>query len=203
MIRVTVMGASGKMGGRIISLIKDQPDELRLSGAVERKGLSAIGRDAGEIAGCGPLGIPVVDTIETVLSDSDVVIDFTEPAVTLGLLPAVGVAKKAIVIGTTGFSKVETDKIREYARKIPCVLSPNMSVGVNLVFKLLADTAKVTGDDYDVEIMEIHHHHRSLLILLRDQRCHPGPPIIRWDLHPVHRDLLESVQHAHNLRHLQ
>ena len=161
MIRVIVMGASGKMGGRIINLIKDQQDDLRLYGAVERKGTPAIGRDAGEVAGCGHLGITIVDTIYTALPDSDVVIDFTEPTGTISILPAVVKAKKAIVIGTTGFTKVDSDMIRDYAQKIPCVLSPNMSVGVNLVFKLLADTAKVTGDDYDVEIMEIHHHHKK------------------------------------------
>ena len=161
MIRVIVMGASGKMGSRIINLIKDQQDVMRLYGAVERKGTPAIGRDAGEVGGCGHLGITIVDSIYTALPDSDVVVDFTEPTSTIAILPAVVKAKKAIVIGTTGFSKADFDMIRDYAQKIPCVFSPNMSVGVNLVFKLLADAAKVTGDDYDVEITEIHHHHKK------------------------------------------
>jgi 4-hydroxy-tetrahydrodipicolinate reductase len=158
MINVIVMGASGKMGGRIISLMQDKATGLRLAAAVEKKDLPAVGRDAGEVAGCGPLGIPIVHPIGIALPQGDVVIDFTEPSSTMGILPEVARAKKAIVIGTTGFSKTETGRIRDFAKQIPCVLSPNMSVGVNLVFKILADAARVTGDDYDVEIVEIHHH---------------------------------------------
>jgi len=157
MINAIVMGASGKMGGRIISLIQDPSSGVRLVGAVEKKGATAVGRDAGEAAGCGRLQIPIVDRIDKILPQCDVVIDFTEPSATLGILPAVADARKAIVIGTTGFSKKETDAIRDTAKRIPCVLSPNMSVGVNLIFKILADAARVTGDDYDVEIVEIHH----------------------------------------------
>jgi len=161
MINVIVMGASGKMGGRIITLMQDKATGLRLSAAVEKKGLPAVGRDAGEVAGCEPLGIPIVDAIGPALPKGDVVIDFTEPPGTLGILPEVARAGKPIVIGTTGFSNIETDRIRDFAKQIPCVLSPNMSVGVNLVFKILADTARVTGDDYDVEIVEVHHRHKK------------------------------------------
>ena len=157
MINVIVMGASGKMGGRVISLMQDKSAGLQLSTAIEKKELPAIGRDAGEIAGCGHLGIPIGHAIGPALPKGDVVIDFTEPSGTLGILPEVAKAKKAIVIGTTGFSPKETVRIRDFAKQIPCVLSPNMSVGVNLVFKILADTARVTGDDYDVEIVELHH----------------------------------------------
>jgi len=157
MINVIVMGASGKMGGRVISLMQDKSAGLQLSAAIEKKELPAIGRDAGEIAGCGHLGIPIGHAIGPALPKGDVVIDFTEPSGTLGILPEVAKAKKAIVIGTTGFSPKETVRIRDFAKQIPCVLSPNMSVGVNLVFKILADTARVTGDDYDVEIVELHH----------------------------------------------
>ncbi|MEK6683028.1 MAG: 4-hydroxy-tetrahydrodipicolinate reductase [Nitrospirota bacterium] len=157
MINVIVTGASGKIGGRIISLMQDKAAGLRLAAAVDKKGLPAVGRDAGEIAGCGHLGIPIVHPINIALPLGDVVIDFTEPSGTMEILPEVAKAKKAIVIGTTGFSKRETDRVRDFAKRIPCVLSPNMSVGVNLVFKLLADAARVTGDDYDIEIVEVHH----------------------------------------------
>ncbi|HUK56678.1 MAG TPA: 4-hydroxy-tetrahydrodipicolinate reductase [Nitrospiria bacterium] len=157
MIKAIVVGASGKMGRRIISLMQDKATGLMLSAAVEKKELPAVGRDAGDVAGCGFLGIPIVPAIGQALPKGDVVIDFTEPSGTLGILPEVAEAKKPIVIGTTGFSKNETDRIRNFAQQIPCVLSPNMSVGVNLVFKILADTARVTGDDYDVEIVEVHH----------------------------------------------
>jgi len=157
MINVVVTGASGKMGGRIISLMQDKASGLQLTAAVEKKDLPDVGRDAGEVAGCGRLGIPIVHPIGMALPQGDVVIDFTEPASTLGILPEVARTRKAIVIGTTGFSKKETERIREFAKQIPCILSPNMSVGVNLVFKILSDAARVTGDDYDVEIVEMHH----------------------------------------------
>jgi 4-hydroxy-tetrahydrodipicolinate reductase len=157
MIRAIVTGASGKMGGRIIALMQDKTIGLRLAAAVERKALPAVGRDAGEVAGCGPLGILVEDSVAKALPRGDVVIDFTQPPATLELLPEAVRTKKAAVIGTTGFSKAETERIRDWARQIPCVLSPNMSVGVNLIFRLLDETARVTGDDYDVEIVEIHH----------------------------------------------
>ncbi len=156
MIKVIVMGAAGKMGSRIIHLIGESPG-IQLQGAIERKAHPRLGQDAGEVAGCGRLGISITNELDRVLGQGEVVIDFTEPAGTLGILPAVAKAQKAIVIGTTGFKKSETDTIRDYARKIPCILSPNMSVGVNLIFKILADMARVTGNDYDIEIVEVHH----------------------------------------------
>jgi len=157
MVNVIVMGASGKMGSRVIALMRDKANGLQLSAAVEKYGLPAVGRDAGDVAGCGPMGISIGHAIGPALPKGDVVIDFTEPSGTIGILPEVAEAGKAIVIGTTGFSNTEMGQIRDFAKQIPCVLSPNMSVGVNLVFKILADTARVTGDDYDVEIVEVHH----------------------------------------------
>jgi len=149
------------MGRRIIALMQENSTGVRLVAAAEKKNLPAVGRDAGEVAGCGPIGIPVLDSIGQKLSQADVVIDFTEPSATLGMIPEAVRAKKALVIGTTGFAPSEIDQIHDWARKIPCVLSPNMSVGVNLVFKLLAETAQVTGDEYDVEIVEVHHRHKK------------------------------------------
>ncbi|HEY4485430.1 MAG TPA: 4-hydroxy-tetrahydrodipicolinate reductase [Nitrospiria bacterium] len=157
MINAIVMGAAGKMGGRIISLMQDKDCGLKLAAAVEAKDSPALGRDAGEAAGCGRLGVPISPSAAHALARGAVVIDFTEPSATMELLSAAAQAGAAVVIGTTGFSKTQTETIRTLAGKIPCVLSPNMSVGVNLVFRLLAEAARVTGDDYDVEIVEVHH----------------------------------------------
>lgn len=156
MIKLTVCGAAGRMGSRIIALSKDYED-LKVVGAVEAKGNPKIGTDAGIVAGIGNLGVSITDDLEKVISDSDIVIHFTNPEATLEHLEVVKKHKKSIVIGTTGFSNEQVKIIQEAAKEIPIVFSPNMSIGVNLLFKVLADVARVLGDDYDIEIVEAHH----------------------------------------------
>ena len=148
------------MGSRIIGLLSGRSD-FKLQGAIERKAHPSIGKDAGELAGCGRLGVSITDDIGTALEQSDVVIDFTEPVSTLNHMEHAVRAKKAMVIGTTGLSAEQQSRIKTLSKEIPCVLSPNMSVGINLLFKVLSDVAKVTGEDYDVEILEIHHRHKK------------------------------------------
>ena len=160
MNHVAVTGAAGKMGSRIIRLIQDNPD-FSVEAAIERKGHLSVGHDAGEFAGCGHLNVIITDNLEKALEKSEVVIDFTEPASTMVHLEEASRQKKAVVIGTTGLSQKELSSLKKITNKIPCVHSPNMSVGVNLLFKVLADVARVTGDDYDVEIMEMHHRHKK------------------------------------------
>ena len=160
MIKVAVTGASGKMGSRIIRLLADSPD-LKLCAAIERPAHPAVGRDAGEAAGCGPLNVSISEDLDSAIGISDVVIDFTEPAGTIKQLEASARKGKAAVIGTTGFSEDQISRIRQLSKEIPCVLSPNMSVGVNILFKVLNDVARVTGEDYDVEIVEMHHRHKK------------------------------------------
>jgi 4-hydroxy-tetrahydrodipicolinate reductase len=159
-IQVIVTGAGGRMGGRIISLLRES-SALMLVGAVERPDHPALGRDAGEVAGCGRLHVPVTDQIEKVLEEARVIIDFSTPPATLDYLRIASEKKCAMVIGTTGLSQAEVDRISASAKKIPCVFSPNMSVGVNLMFRLIADLAKKTGADYDLEIIEAHHRHKK------------------------------------------
>lgn len=160
MIKVAVTGATGKMGSRIIRLLAESPD-FQLCGATERPTHPAIGRDAGEAAGCKILKVPISADLESAIGTSDVVIDFTEPAGTLKQLETAARKGKAAVIGTTGFSEEQIARIRQISGEIPCVLSPNMSVGVNILFKVLNDVARVTGGDYDVEIVEMHHRHKK------------------------------------------
>ncbi len=156
MVNLTVCGAAGRMGSRIIALSKDYED-LKIVGAIESKNHSKLGVDAGIIAGIGQIGVEIIDDIEKVITSTDVVIHFTSPEATLSHLEIVKKYKKSIVIGTTGFNNEQLALIGNVAKEIPIVLSPNMSIGVNLLFKILKDVAKVLGDEYDVEIVEAHH----------------------------------------------
>lgn len=156
MIKVTVCGAAGRMGSRIIALSKDYSD-IKIVGAVEAKNNSKLGLDAGVVAGIEELGVKIVDDIEKIINITDVVVNFTSPEATLEHLEIVKKYKKSIVIGTTGFSNDQLALIQQSSKEIPIVLSPNMSIGVNLLFKILKDVAKVLGDNYDVEIIEAHH----------------------------------------------
>ena len=156
MIRAVVTGAAGRMGSRIVALLKES-EGIRLSAAVELKGHSSVGMDAGEVAGISKLQIPIVEDLSMVIGDADVLIDFTIPSASLANLKIASKNKKAAVIGTTGFSKEQVAEIKELSKGIPCVLAPNMSIGVNLLFKVLADISKVLGNEYDIEIVEAHH----------------------------------------------
>ncbi len=157
MVKAIVTGAAGRMGGRIISLIA-QTEGIEVAGAAERPGHPAIGRDAGENLGIGGTGILIGDSLEGCIDRGDVVIDFTAHDVSLGHLETAASAGKAIVIGSTGFTMREMERVRELAPSVRCVLTPNMSVGVNVMLKVLADVSTILGDDYDVEIVEAHHH---------------------------------------------
>lgn len=160
MIRAIVTGAAGRMGGSIIRTIH-QTEGIEVVGAIEREGHPLFGKDAGEVAGISPIKVRIVDGLENIPDSADVVIDFTTPQATLSNLEKVVSTGRAWVIGSTGFTKDEEEKLRRLTDKIPCVFSPNMSVGVNLVFRLIQDVARVLGDDYDVEIIEAHHRHKK------------------------------------------
>jgi 4-hydroxy-tetrahydrodipicolinate reductase len=160
MIKAVVTGAAGRMGSQIIHLIQGSSD-IQLQGAVEHQDHPLIGKDAGETSGCGRTGVPISGSLEWSLEKGDVLIDFTDPKNSMENLKIAARHRKAAVIGTTGFNDEQRSRIKELASEIPCVLSPNMSVGVNVVFKALRDIARVTGNAYDVEISEIHHRHKK------------------------------------------
>jgi 4-hydroxy-tetrahydrodipicolinate reductase len=157
MIKAIVTGAAGRMGGRIITFIAET-DGIELAGAVERKGHPAIGRDAGEGLGLGRTGVLITDDLAGAIESGDVVIDFTSHEASLGNIEIAAVKGKAIVIGSTGITAEEMKRARELAASVRCVIAPNMSVGVNVMLKVLANVAGILGDDYDVEIVEAHHH---------------------------------------------
>jgi 4-hydroxy-tetrahydrodipicolinate reductase len=159
MIKVAVSGAAGRMGQRIIVAAKEAG--CTISGALERPGHELVGQDIGLIAGCGKLDVAVSDDLNAVVAGCDVLIDFTTPKVSLKNLEVCALKKKTIVIGSTGFTPEERTFAAELAKDIPVVLAPNMSVGVNVCFKLLKDVAKTLGDDFDVEIVELHHNKKK------------------------------------------
>ena len=156
MIKAIVAGAAGRMGGRIIHMLEGSTD-IVLAAAFENAGHLAVGRDVGEVVGLSKKNINIAASLRDVLNAGDVVIDFTHPAVSLEHLKQAAAAGTAMVIGTTGFSATELKEISELAKNTRVVLAPNMSVGVNLMFKVVADIARILSSGYDVEIVEAHH----------------------------------------------
>ena len=156
MIKVAIHGAGGRMGQALIQAAADNAD-IELVAAIERNGAEIIGDDAGLVAGLGELGVKVTDSLKDVTDLFDVVIDFTRPEPALAALELCAENKKKVVIGTTGFTEEQKQNILSAADKTAVVFAPNMSVGVNLCFKLLDMAARVLGDEVDVEIVEAHH----------------------------------------------
>lgn len=158
-IRIAVVGAAGRMGRQLIQAAV-QVEGARLGAAVVRAGSSLVGSDAGELAGCGVQGVKISDSLDAVVNDFDVLIDFTRPEATLNYLEFCRQHKKAMVIGTTGFDDAGKAAIKAAAEDIGIVFAANFSVGVNLVLKLLEKAAKVMGEYADIEIVEAHHRHK-------------------------------------------
>ncbi|MEW6214373.1 MAG: 4-hydroxy-tetrahydrodipicolinate reductase [Nitrospirota bacterium] len=156
MTKIAVAGAAGRMGSRITALSREY-EELQLAGAFEKKGHKDIGKDVGTVVGIGETGVILVDSLESIIDNVDLIISFTTVEATKEHLRLASSNGKAMVIGTTGFTKDDLKEVSELTKIIPCVMASNMSMGVNLLLKVLQDIAKVLGDDYDVEIIEAHH----------------------------------------------
>jgi 4-hydroxy-tetrahydrodipicolinate reductase len=153
---LVVGGAAGRMGTRIVALLGEAPG-LRLVAALEAPGHRMLGRDAGEVAGAGRLGVPIGADAGAALTRDRLLVEFSVPEASLEHLRLVADAGARAVIGTTGFSAAQREQIAALARRAAILVAPNMSVAVTLAFKVLAIMAKALGDDYDVEITEIHH----------------------------------------------
>lgn len=158
-VRVAVIGAAGRMGRALIQAVTEG-EGVTLSAAIDRPGNSLIGTDAGEMAAIGKLGVTVADSLEAVKDDFDVLIDFTAPAATVANARFCAEHGKKMAIGTTGLSEDEKAQLAESAQKTAIMFAPNMSMGVNLCFKLLEIAAKVLGDEVDIEVVEAHHRHK-------------------------------------------
>jgi 4-hydroxy-tetrahydrodipicolinate reductase len=157
-LRVAVAGAGGRMGRMLIEAVLKAPD-MRLAAAFDLAGSPVLGRDAGELAGSA-CGVPVSADVDAGLAAADCLIDFTRPEGTMGHLAACRRRGVGMVIGTTGLSAEQKKALAEAAAEMPIVFAPNMSVGVNLVFKLLDAAARVLNEGYDIEILEAHHRHK-------------------------------------------
>lgn len=155
---VAIAGATGRMGRTLIEAVLGAED-IRLAAAFDLPDSPSIGRDAGESLGRAS-GVAITDGAAAAIRSARCLIDFTRPAGTLSHLPLCRDAGVALVIGTTGFDAFGKRQIEEAAADIPIVFAPNMSVGVNLVFRLLDVAATVLADGYDVEIIEAHHRHK-------------------------------------------
>ena len=153
---IVVCGAAGRMGKLLVSLVRDHP-ATRLVGAVEAPGHLAIRTDAGEVAGIGRVGVTVTDDYGAVAAPDNVTLDFTVAEAALEHLRTAVAREAAIVIGTTGFSAEQRAEAEKIAPKTRALIAPNMSVGVNVLLKAVADVARLLQDGFDPEIIEIHH----------------------------------------------
>lgn len=158
-MKLAVVGAAGRMGQTLIRTIHAMPGAV-LAGAIERQGFASIGQDAGELAGVGHLGVPITDDALSVFVGVEGVLDFTAPAATIEFAELAAQARIVHVIGTTGCSAEDDAKIRAAARHAVVIKSGNMSLGVNLLGVLVRQAAKALGDDFDIEILEMHHKHK-------------------------------------------
>jgi 4-hydroxy-tetrahydrodipicolinate reductase len=149
-------GALGRMGRRIIALAAEDP-AITVTGAVDTGCPELAGGDIGDIIGIGPLGVTVTPSLSDAIEGGDVVVDFTFTDAVPATARICADARIPLVIGTTGFPKDMIPGLRRLVTPIPCVMAPNMSMGVNLLFRLVAEAAAVLGDGYDVEITETHH----------------------------------------------
>ncbi len=160
MARIAVNGACGRMGRMLVKEVS-QTAGMELCAAFEAADSPFLGQDAGMVAGVGPLGVPVTAGGGALPAGVDAIIDFTIPAVTMPLAEQAAAKGIRLVIGSTGLSPAEKARLRELAAKAGIVCSSNMSVGVNLLFHLSEQAARLLGEDYDIEIVEMHHNQKK------------------------------------------
>lgn len=144
------------MSGRIIRMIHLSQDVV-LAGAFERPDHPSVDQDIGLVVGLGQMSTKVAGSIEEVIDLGEVLIDFTTPQATLENIRTASARGVSMVIGTTGITGEDLRELTEQAKKIPCVMAPNMSVGVNVMFRIVAEMARILGKDFDMEILEVHH----------------------------------------------
>jgi 4-hydroxy-tetrahydrodipicolinate reductase len=154
-IRAIVVGAGGRMGGRVIQAIRES-STMKLSGAVERPDHPSLGKDIGELHGLGKIGVTLGAELKK--GEGDVIINFSSPAASMESLEFACQADLAIVIGTTGLSPEQLGRMKSLSQNTRCVFSPNLSVGMNVMFRVVQEVAQALGPEYDVEILEAHHH---------------------------------------------
>lgn len=160
MIKITICGVCGKMGKRIAALAS-RDKEISIVGATEVKGCSLVGVNLSKDLESKNIGVLITDDLKESIKESDCVIDFTMPEATMQNIKVCQEHKKPIVVGTTGFTDEQLNLVIKASKNIPVLLSPNMSLGVNIVFDIVGKTAKGLGKDYKVKMEEVHHIHKK------------------------------------------
>ena len=158
-MKIGIPGAAGRMGQALTRQVAAS-DGCVLAAATEVPGHPALGRDCGALAGIEPLGVAVSDDPEAMFRAADAVLDFTLPGAAAGHAALAAAHGTALVIGTTGLGAAEQAALDEAAARAPVVQAPNMSLAVNLLFRLTEQVAGILDDDYDIEIVEMHHRHK-------------------------------------------
>ncbi len=160
-VKVAVAGAAGRMGQRNLAVLAADMKHFQIAGALEHPRSPRLGDDLGLLVGKAAAGIKISSDPAVALKDADVIIDFTIPEASLALIPELVKRKVALVLGTTGIRPEGVKLIQAASKKIPIVFAPNFSIGVNVQMKLLEQAAKLLGDDYDIEIVEMHHNQKK------------------------------------------
>lgn len=155
-IRIGVIGCAGRMGQMLIRAAAAN-ERCLVVGGVERTGASTIGRDVGALAGIEPLGVPVGDNAGDLFEAADAVLEFTSPTATLQHAELAAKRRKVHVIGTTGLESAQIASLQRSAKQTAIVMAPNMSLGVNLLLRLVTQVARSLDGDWDIEIVEMHH----------------------------------------------
>ena len=156
---IVITGASGRMGQMLIKTVLES-DKVQLAGAVERSGHDWVGHDLGTAMGGGPLGVTVTDDALAAFTSADAVIDFTAPEATIAFAKQAAQANCVHVIGTTGMTEDQIAQLAPSAQKTPIIRAGNMSLGVNLLMQLTKKVAAALDEDFDIEVIEAHHHHK-------------------------------------------
>jgi 4-hydroxy-tetrahydrodipicolinate reductase len=160
MLKLGISGAAGKMGCAVVRVMKDNP-EVILAAAWELKGHPCQGQDAGLVAGIPNTGVQVGDEIASNLKKCEVAIDFTSPTATMNLVKEAVAAKCPLVIGTTGLSAEQLAIIKNSSERIPIIYATNFSTGINIMWILAEEAARILGEKYDAEIIEWHHNQKK------------------------------------------
>ena len=158
-MRIGVVGCAGRMGQMLVREIAATPGAV-LAGGSERPGGPHVGRDVAQLAGLEAAGVAVVDDPAELFAHADAVIDFTSPEATERHAALAAQSETALVLGTTGLSAAQHEVVLKAATHTPIIQAPNMSVGVNLLLALVEQVARTLDDDYDIEIVEMHHRHK-------------------------------------------
>ncbi len=158
-MKLAVMGAAGRMGRALLKAIHET-EGCEIAGGTEQPGSDAIGADLGELAGIGAIGVAVTDDPLALIARVDGILDFTAPAATVAFAALAAQARIVHVIGTTGLSAEDEEKIRAAARHATIVKAGNMSLGVNLLVALAEEVARALDTEFDIEVLEMHHRHK-------------------------------------------